>query len=517
LCARIARGQSKRGKAEAEPGTHAKMVPMTEAERHLAALIEAEPECVKTVAPDGTLLSMNPAGVAMLDADSATQLLGHRVFDVVAPEHRDMYVRYHRQICAGERGVLEFDMISLKGTRRHMEATSAPLLTPEGVIHLSITRDITERKRAVQAERMAAIGVLAAGVAHEINNPLSYLLANLQFALGELARGTNPQAIERVQAALEEARHGGERIQAIVTDLKTFSRPDERDHGPVRVSQAIESAITIAWNEIRHRAQLVRRFDETVHVAGNAAQLGQIFLNLLINASHAIPAGAADRHEIVIEIRREGDRAVVAISDTGVGISPIDASRIFEPFVSTKPIGAGTGLGLWICRRIVTDLGGTICVEPGASRGATFRVELPACEPRAPTPRLPTPPPARRAVVAVIDDEPLVARALQRLLSHDHEVVVFERARDAMDWFQQGKPCDIVICDLMMPEVTGMELDAWLRANRPALAARTIFLTGGAFTPTAIAFVRQPDRRCLDKPIDLARLEREIDSLLGPC
>jgi PAS domain S-box-containing protein len=494
------------------------MVPMTEAERHLAALIEAEPECVKTVARDGTLLSMNPAGLAMLDADCPTQVLGLRVFEVVAPEHRETYVRYHRRICAGERGVLEFDMISLKGTRRHMETTSAPLATPDGVVHLSVTRDITERKRAVQAERMAAIGVLAAGVAHEINNPLSYLLANLQFALGELARLPDQTGLDKIRGVLEETRHGGERIQAIVADLKTFSRPDDRDQGAVRVSQAVESAITIAWNEIRHRAELVRRFDDTAHVAGNAAQLGQVFLNLLINAAQAIPAGAADRNQIAVDIRREGDRVVVMVSDTGVGIDPIDAGRIFEPFVSTKPIGAGTGLGLWICRRIVHDLGGTIGVAPGATRGAVFRVELPACEPAAPPPRAATTtrPPARRAVLAVIDDEPLVARSLQRLLSLDHEVIVFERGRDAIAWFAENQACDVVICDLMMPEITGMELDAWLCAHRPALAARTIFLTGGAFTPAAIEFVRQPDRRCLDKPIDLARLEHEIGALLGP-
>jgi DNA-binding NtrC family response regulator len=129
---------------------------------------------------------------------------------------------------------------------------------------------------------------------------------------------------------------------------------------------------------------------------------------------------------------------------------------------------------------------------------------------------MPTPPPSRRASVAVIDDEPLVARALQRLLSIDHDVMVFERARDAIGWFDRGERCDVVICDLMMPEVTGMELDAWLRAHRPALAEKTIFLTGGAFTPAAIDFVRQPDRRCLDKPIDFERLEREIGTLLGP-
>jgi PAS domain S-box-containing protein len=489
---------------------------MTEAERHLAALIEAEPECVKTVAPDGTLLSVNPAGLAMLDAEAAEQVLGHRVFDIVVPEHREMYVRYHQRICSGERGVLEFDMISLKGTRRHMEATSAPLATPEGVVHLSVTRDITERKRTVHAERMAAIGVLAAGVAHEINNPLSYLLANLQFALGELAKLPDQAPLAKVRAALEESRHGGERIGAIVSDLKTFSRPDESDRGAVRISQAVESAITIAWNEIRHRARLIRRFDDTAYVHGNAAQLGQVFLNLLVNAAHAIPAGAADRNEIVVEIRRDGGRVAIAISDTGVGIDAGAEERIFEPFVTTKPIGTGTGLGLWICRRIVTEHAGSIALVPGAARGATFAIDLPACTPVAPVPRMPTPPPSRRASVAVIDDEPLVARALQRLLSIDHDVMVFERARDAIGWFDRGERCDVVICDLMMPEVTGMELDAWLRANRPALAEKTIFLTGGAFTPAAIDFVRQPDRRCLDKPIDFERLEREIGTLLGP-
>jgi PAS domain S-box-containing protein len=486
----------------------------TEAERHLAALIEAEPECVKTVAGDGTVLSMNPAGLAMLDAESGDQVLGHQVFDVIAPEHRDMYIRYHQQICAGERGVLEFDMVSLKGNRRHLETTSAPLPTPDGVVHLSVTRDMTERKRAVQAERMAAIGVLAAGVAHEINNPLSYVLANLQFALDELAKLPDDR-MARVRGALEEARHGGERIQAIVTDLKTFSRPDDRDRGPVRVSQAVESAITIAWNEIRHRARLVRRFDESAHVEGNAAQLGQVFLNLLINAAQSIAPGAADRHEIAVEIRREGERVLVSVSDTGAGVTDADAERIFEPFVTTKPVGAGTGLGLWICRRIVTNLGGTIRVERGTTRGTTFRVDLAACAPAAAPPCAVAPAVVRRAKLAVIDDEPMIGRALQRVLSEEHDVVVFERARDAIGWFERDEPCDVVICDLMMPEVTGMEVDAWLRTHRPALAARIIFMTGGAFTPATIEFLHQPGRRCLEKPIDLARLEQEIAALLG--
>ena len=488
----------------------------SEAERQLAALIEAEPECVKTVAADGTLLSMNPAGLAMLEVESADQVIGRRVFDVVAPEHRDAYIRYHQGICAGERGVLEFDLIGVRGTRRHVETTSAPLATPRGVVHLSITRDITARRRAAQAERLAAIGVLAAGVAHEINNPLAYVLANLRSAVDELAALPDADGTAaRIRGLLEEARHGGERIAAIVGDLKTFSRPDEEDRGAVRLAQAAESAITMAWNEIRHRARLVRRFDDTAHVHGNAAQLGQVFLNLLTNAAQAIPAGAADQHEIVVAIRRDEDRVVAEVSDTGAGIDPGTAARIFEPFVTSKPIDAGTGLGLWLSRRIVTALGGTIVVEP-RPRGTTFRIDLPACAAAAPAPAPAPPAPApRRARLAIIDDEPMVGRALGRLLSLDHEVVVFERAREALDWIERGEPCDVVICDLMMPETTGMEVDAWLREHRPDLAARTIFLTGGAFTPAAIDFVRRAERPCLDKPIDLAALEREIARLLA--
>jgi len=496
---------------------------MTEAERHLAALIEAEPECVKTVAPDGTLLSMNPAGLAMLEADCPTQVLGQRVFDLVAPEHREIYRRYHREICSGERGVLEFDVVGLKGTRRHLETTSAPLVTPAGVVHLSITRDVTERKRASEAqrqlqaglahaERMASIGALAAGVAHEINNPLAFVLANLNYALGELATVTGDR-VPAIRRALDEALQGGVRIQAIVGDLKTFSRCDE-EAGAVRVGRAVESAITIAWNEIRHRARLVRRFDGDAHVPGNEARLGQVFLNLLINAAQAIPSGAADEHEIGVEVVVEGDRVVVSVSDTGVGIPAEDTSRIFEPFVTSKPLGVGTGLGLWISRRIVTEMGGSIEVEERNGRGTTFRVVLPTCA-APPDPEAVPVTPARRARIALIDDEPLVGRALQRILSLDHEVVVFERGRDAIAWFEQGEPCDLVICDLMMPEITGMEVDAWLRAHRPELAGKTIFLTGGAFTPAAIEFVRRPDCRCLDKPLDLSRLDREIEELLS--
>jgi PAS domain S-box-containing protein len=379
--------------------------------------------------------------------------------------------------------------------------------------------DVTERRhmhaQLALADRMASLGTLAAGVAHEINNPLALVQANLDFVLDQLGAraAAGDPALAGLRAAVEEARQGGDRVRAIVDDLRLFSRPDERDLGPVDVRAAVESAIAMAWNEIRHRARLVRRLDEEAHVTGNPAQLGQVFLNLLVNGAQAIPIGAADRHTLTVEVDRRGDRVIVTVTDTGAGIAPDALPHIFEPFFTTKMVGAGTGLGLSICHRIVSSLGGTLEVESAPGQGSTFRVDLPAC----PAPRPASAPPAparagRRGRLAVVDDEPLIGRALARLLGDDHEVTVFERARDAMAWLDDGQACDVLICDLMMPEVSGIELHDWLAAHHRELAERTIFLTGGAFSAPAVEFVRS--HRCLDKPIDVEALRRAIATLL---
>ena len=237
------------------------------------------------------------------------------------------------------------------------------------------------RSALVQAERLATAGQLAAGVGHEINNPLAYVLANVMYAVDELGLVKTPTPgvdLQEVLRALVQARLGAERIRDIVRDLRTFARGDPESMGPVDVESVLEFSIAMAAHEIRQRAQLVRCYGAVPYVRGNESRLGQVFLNLLLNAAQAIPEGAAETHRVMVTTRqvREGWVAI-EVSDTGLGILPENVPHIFEPFFTTKPVGLGTGLGLSVCHGIVTGLGGRIEVESQPGRGTTFRVLLP--------------------------------------------------------------------------------------------------------------------------------------------
>ena len=386
--------------------------------------------------------------------------------------------------------------------------------------------DVTEKRRLqaqlIQSDRMASMGTLAAGVAHEINNPLAYVVANLGWVAQALesagpAVAVGPEDHAEMREALEEARSGAERVRAIVRDLKTFSRADEPARGPADVRRVLESALNLARNEIRHRARVVTDLGEVPTVEASEHRLGQVFLNLLINAAQAIPEGRADANQVRAVTRTDDrGRAVVEIHDTGCGIEPEHLGSIFEPFFTTKPAGVGTGLGLAICHGIVTGLGGEIRVESQPGRGSVFRVILPPA--RAPTPEpadRPGPASAPRSRILVVDDEPLVGRAIQRILGAAHEVVVETSGRAALARAERGERFDLLLCDLMMPEMTGQDLLEALERTVPDLAGRVVFLTGGAFTPAAREFLESTRRPRLEKPFEAEALERLVAAELG--
>jgi two-component system NtrC family sensor kinase len=231
------------------------------------------------------------------------------------------------------------------------------------------------------ADRLVTVGQLAAGVGHEINNPLAFILSNISYAREELARMPGAPSTEERQellAALSEAHEGAERVRLLVQDLRMLSRADDAANEPVDLGAVLRSASKMAAHEIRHRARLVMQSDGLPLVRGNAARLCQVFLNLLINAAHAIPSGQVDRNEIKLIAREHpNDRVVVEVSDSGCGIPPENLERIFRPFFTTKPAGVGSGLGLSVCQRIITAHGGDITVESVVGRGTTFRILLP--------------------------------------------------------------------------------------------------------------------------------------------
>jgi signal transduction histidine kinase len=369
------------------------------------------------------------------------------------------------------------------------------------------------------SDRLASIGMVAASIAHEINNPLAYVLGNVEFALeklGALSGEANaPAELSEVMEALQHAREGSERIRVTTRDLKVFCRTDEETRTCVNVRKVMESAISMAWNEIRHRARLVRHFEPIPGVEGNENRLGQVFLNLLVNAAQALPERPLEQNEITIHLRARDGRVVIEVRDTGSGIAPADQKRIFEPFYTTKPKGIGTGIGLSICRSIVSDLGGQISVESKLGEGTVFRITLPALTALLSSipPRV-EPAPPRRARVLAIDDEAQLCKLIRRLLTPDHEVHTLNDARQALKLLQQDSTFDVIFCDLMMPPMSGMEFYRELERIAPELAPRTVFLTGGTFNSQARQFLGSVANRHVEKPFGAEALQGSIAQVL---
>jgi len=450
---------------------------------------------------------------------AAGELLGRSIDEVYrdAPAARDDY----RRAAAGESFAT---LVEIRGAT--FESHWGPLRDDAGRIVgvTGIALDVTDRLRAERerketelrlgmVERLAATGQLAAGVAHEINNPLTYLLANLEEAVARLrAAGAEPVVVERLAEALD----GAGRVQAIVRDLKVFARAEDEATGSCDAAAVARSAVNLVANEIRHRARLVTRFESAPRAAIAERRLAQVLVNLLVNACKAIPEGRAAEHEIGVAVREEGGRVVVEISDTGVGMTPEVRRRIFEPFFTTRPPGEGMGLGLALSHTMVSEAGGELEVESTPGRGATFRLRLlpgtladrPAPSP-APAPAALGPGEAPRPRVLIVDDEPLVGRAVARQLG-DFEVETETSAAGALRRLRGGAGWDAIVCDLMMPDTSGMDLHAQVAEEAPQVASRFVFLTGGAFTERARTFLATTLQPVLEKPVDPTELRATV-------
>ena len=402
------------------------------------------------------------------------------------------------------------------------EILGTRLLIAERAI-ADVARRETERQdmesRLAFADRMASVGTLTAGVAHELNNPLMYVLSNLHLTREELDAGDEAGWIDRARQQLDEAIEGATRMQHIVRDLKTFSRIDDEQRGNVSLRGVLESSINMCWNEIRDRAVLERDFRAAPAVDANESRLGQVFLNLLINAVQAMPERPTDANRITVRTMTDDEGwAVVEVADNGTGIEADRVSRVFEPFFTTKSVSEGTGLGLSICRSIVRKAGGTIAVKSVAGEGTTFVVRLPpstrAHEAQA-TQSPPAATPGIRASVIVVDDEPLVGRSIRRAL-RGHDVEVFTSATAAIERLCDDTPFDLVFCDLMMPELSGMEVYRRVIECRPERASRFVFMTGGAFTRQARGFLDATPLPCLEKPFDLRQIRDVVAERATP-
>ena len=384
----------------------------------------------------------------------------------------------------------------------------------------------TEKKKIQEqlliSERMASVGLLAAGVAHEINNPLAILVSNLELASQQLielaASGPAAERLGELETPLRDAQEAAERVRLIVRDLKVFSKSrDAESRGAVDIRSVLESAIRMASNEIRHRARLTRDYADVPPVSGNESRLGQVFLNLIVNAAHAIPEGHADTNEIKIVVRREiSSRVAIEIHDTGAGIPADVLPHIFDAFFTTKGVTTGTGLGLAICRRIIVDHDGEISVQSEVGTGSIFRTLLPAANQDVAETGMAPPEivAGRRGRILTVDDEPMLCSVIERLLGADHDVTTATSAKQALGRLNSGERFDLILCDLMMPEMTGMDLHAALLQSAPDQAGKFVFMTGGAFTANAQAFLAKLPNESIEKPFKGAKLRDAVRRFL---
>jgi PAS domain S-box-containing protein len=495
---------------------------LASSEQRYRTLTENAHDAIAILSEDGVIREVNRRLEDMLGL-SKDQIVGRRIRDFEASA---------AEATAGNggsgSGVPALELRRPDGTSVLVEFSDAMVEVGGEHMMLSIGRDVTEQARAqarlMVSDRMASIGSMAAGVAHEINNPLAAVTANLDLAeqeISALAEKLGGAAdLSELADEVRDARTAAEQVRSIVRDLKLFSRAEEEQRGPVDVAQVLDSSLRMAWNEVRHRARVVKDYGQVPAVLANESRLGQVFLNLIVNAAQAIPEGHADSNEIRIRTRRSraGERVVIELADTGSGIPPAIRHKVFDPFFTTKPAGVGTGLGLAICHRIITGMGGEITVASDVGKGTRFSIVLPVAEAVAAAlqPVVGAPEPARRrGRILVVDDEKVVATAVRRVLAHDHEVQILTSAQEALRRIGEGERFDLILCDLMMPIMTGVELHSALSRTAPDQAARMVFLTAGAFTARARAFLEEVPNARLDKPFELATLRALVQEQLG--
>ena len=499
-------------------------------EEQYRQIVEATADGILKLDNDAVIVFANRRFAHMLGY-ALHEMVGVSVFAFMGSDSKATVLK-----ALGRRAQLDITLLHKDGAEVSVNIAGNILSDGAGLPtgHLAVVRDVTERKKLqsqlMVSDRMASVGTLAAGVAHEINNPLAVVMANLELvadgleqleAEGAGAKGVTSRdafSLSDTRASVADAREAAERVRFIVRDLKMFSRsPADETRGPVDVRVVMESSLRMGWNEIRHRGRLVKSYGDVPCVEVNEGRLGQVFLNLLVNAAQSLGEGRAQQNEIRVTTRLDGNRVVVEVGDTGAGIAPKVIGRIFDAFFTTKEVGVGTGLGLAICQRIVTDFGGELTVESAVGKGTTFRVALPIARSSssASAPIDPLPVAGRRGRILVVDDEPMVASSVMRILAKEHDVTTLLAGAEALAHCAAGERFDLILCDLMMPNMTGMDLHGALALIAPNQARRMIFMTGGAFTETARQFLADSSKESFEKPFDVASLRALVRRLVG--
>lgn len=363
-------------------------------------------------------------------------------------------------------------------------------------------RELLGERLSVLRRRLGAGTIIATSLAHEISNPLTWVLANLEHALSSL-----PPDDVTLGSPIRDALLGVEQIQAILQGLRSYTQHSKDALTGVELGPVLEGVVRMLGDGLRRSATLHCEWTALPTVLIHEAELRQVLLNLITNALQAFPDRPREENRVGIVSRAHPEGIAIEITDNGVGIDPRILPRIFDPFFTTKRASQGTGLGLSISTRMVMAMGGRIEAESEQGVGTTFRVILRTADlPRART----------RSRILLLEDEPLVVSLLQRLLSDRYDIESTPDAVEALSWLEAGKHFDVILSDLMLPGMDGMEFFQRLVEDHPSLVPRTGFITGGAFTDQARHFLADHDTRLLEKPFTAASLRNFVQSLEAP-
>lgn len=496
----------------------------------LLNVIESATDVIAVFRPTLNLLYMNEGGRRLLDIPDAAQAAALSFADLHPPWALDT-IRHEAMPRAAAVGSWVSETALLTRDRREIPVWQVLGCQKDGnglvEYFFTIMRDLTERKNMqaslMLADRVATVGLLAASIAHEINNPLTYVDGYLDRAIAIVEKARYEGDL---LPSLAHAKEGVTRVKGIARDLKIFfGRGDAAAPEPVPLNEILDSSLKMAAFETRHRATVLREYYAPVFVRAHESRLGQVFVNLIVNAAHAMTDGDVSGNRIIVRTLPVGaDRVAVEVEDSGSGIPADRIQRIFEPFYTTKPVGIGTGLGLVVCKDIVISYGGTIDVTSVVGRGTTFRVTLPAADapdatpiakdsvPIQTTPRESTPAATfPRGRVLIVDDEPAIVEFLSCMLEVSCEVHQASGGDQAIEVLRREGEFDAIISDVMMRDGSGIKLYEMLAAERPGAQRRIIFMTGGAPTADVQRFLDVAGNPQVAKPFDVKELVRIVE------
>ena len=482
---------------------------VVQSETRYRNLFETATDAIYTLDANGAFTSVNQA-TCSITRFPREELLGRNSTAMLEEAEADLVSGHFRAALAGESRRYECHFTTRDGERRLLSVTNTPIRSRDSVVGvLGIARDITDERRMaqqlLQQEKLAAVGQLVSGVAHELNNPLAGVMAFSQLALSQASAGGDQyRAMEMIHS---EAR----RAAKIVSNLLTFARQHQPEKKATDINQVVLDTVELRRYALRmHQIELDMALDPALPLTlADGFQLQQVVLNLISNAELAVSNGWEGEKRITIRTARDGERLVLRVADSGAGIPEANVERIFNPFFTTRPAGKGSGLGLSASDGIVREHGGRIRVESPPGGGAAFIVELPWVEPPAastaiaPAPRAAAP---RPRTILVVDDEPSIRLAVTTWLgNHGHSVDAVASGGEALTRLE-GRRYDAILLDLRMPDMSGDSIFHELEKRDPEQARRIVFVTGDVQSESTREFVRATGRPCLSKPFMLDEL-----------